>query len=64
MCAGTTDKDTMERDSCAGDSGGPLSVPLIDNRHLQIGIVSFGTRPCAEVRLFDCLTEVFSCEIK
>ena len=60
MCAGTTDEDTdmnsIERDSCAGDSGGPLSynVASLGDRHVQIGIVSFGTRPCAEVKLFDC----------
>lgn len=41
LCAGFEDGD---KDSCSGDSGGPLMVLNPDNsgEHVQIGVVSFG----------------------
>ncbi|XP_028982302.1 transmembrane protease serine 9 [Diachasma alloeum] len=46
LCAGGTD----HKDSCLGDSGGPLQAPSIYNktnvRFVQYGIVSFGTKNC------------------
>ena len=50
LCAGIT---AGGKDACQGDSGGPLSysVPTLQDRHHQIGVVSFG-QGCAVVRLF------------
>ncbi len=50
LCAGIT---AGGKDACQGDSGGPLSysVPTLEDRHHQIGVVSFG-QGCALVRLF------------
>ncbi|KAJ8933243.1 hypothetical protein NQ314_014139, partial [Rhamnusium bicolor] len=45
VCAGGTDK----KDSCPGDSGGPMQVAAYLNdeiRYVQQGIVSFGPREC------------------
>jgi len=41
LCAGFADGD---KDSCSGDSGGPLMVLNPDNsgEHVQVGVVSFG----------------------
>jgi len=35
------------KDSCSGDSGGPLTVPNASDRHVLIGATSFG-KSCAE----------------
>ncbi|KAH8416099.1 hypothetical protein KR222_008195, partial [Zaprionus bogoriensis] len=45
LCAGE-----LGRDSCNGDSGGPIIFPGTYNetqRFIQFGIVSFGSRMCA-----------------
>lgn len=46
LCAG----GFLGRDSCAGDSGGPLMIATADangvSRFIQHGIVSFGPRQC------------------
>lgn len=34
------------KDSCAGDSGGPIFTK-IEDEYVQVGLVSFGTAPCA-----------------
>ncbi|KAH8370968.1 hypothetical protein KR093_005705, partial [Drosophila rubida] len=46
LCAGQTG-----RDSCTGDSGGPLSyVELMNHRQrfVEFGVVSFGSRNCGD----------------
>jgi secreted trypsin-like serine protease len=40
ICAGAP---AGGRDSCAGDSGGPMVVPNPDTGYIQVGIVSWGT---------------------
>ncbi|XP_025833724.1 CLIP domain-containing serine protease 2-like isoform X2 [Agrilus planipennis] len=38
-----------QRDSCGGDSGGPMQIPAAyqgDARYFQVGIVSFGPKVC------------------
>ena len=47
VCAGYM---TGGKDSCEGDSGGPLMLPLSDGRWVLIGTVSHGIR-CAEPNL-------------
>ncbi|KAG8233779.1 hypothetical protein J437_LFUL003850 [Ladona fulva] len=56
LCAG----GEKDRDSCEGDSGGPLSRPeevetgnsTSDSpRHVLIGVVSFGSRLCGSTRI-------------
>lgn len=45
MCMG----GEQGRDSCSGDSGGPLQGPTVyngDSRYVQYGVVSFGVRNC------------------
>ncbi|XP_015171119.1 PREDICTED: serine protease easter-like [Polistes dominula] len=45
LCAG----GEKDRDSCSGDSGGPLQWPTLlgrESRYVQYGIVSFGMRNC------------------
>ena len=44
ICAGT---DDGSHDSCEGDSGGPLMVREEQEGFVQVGIVSYGTRPCS-----------------
>ena len=51
-CAGTTGRDT-----CTGDSGGPLLVTSGAD-FVQIGISSFGSRNCAEPNFPGVYTEV------
>lgn len=41
ICAGFPNKD-----SCDGDSGGPLTYETNDDETVQIGIVSFGPSRC------------------
>ena len=43
ICAGA---DDGSKDSCEGDSGGPLMVEEEDQGHILIGIVSYGPTPC------------------
>ncbi|XP_017755231.1 PREDICTED: uncharacterized protein LOC108547293 [Eufriesea mexicana] len=57
ICAGGKDK----KDSCGGDSGGPLQAPGIYNQNLkyiQYGIVSFGPRICATEKLPGVYTNI------
>lgn len=42
ICAGT---ESGERDSCHGDSGGPLMVKDGNGKWVQMGIVSWGAKP-------------------
>jgi len=53
LCAGFREG---ERDSCVGDSGGPLML-LHEGQYQQVGIVSFG-RGCAEPDLYGIYTRV------
>lgn len=56
LCAGGTKKD-----SCGGDSGGPLQVMgkiFGDSRMIQQGIVSFGPRNCGFSHLPGVYTRV------
>ncbi len=61
ICAGIT---SGERDSCKGDSGGPLMVRQPDGGWLQVGIVSWGKSPlfaddpCGHENLFAVYTKV------
>lgn len=61
LCAGTR---TGERDSCGGDSGGPLMVRRGDGRWVQVGIVSWGRTPldaehgCGEPELYSVYTRI------
>jgi trypsin len=48
ICAGLWAKGG--RDSCNGDSGGPLTVMAPDGRRILAGIVSFGAIRCASKR--------------
>jgi trypsin len=52
ICAGAEGRDT-----CAGDSGGPLLVRDAEGRPLQVGITSFG-HGCARARYPGVYTEV------
>lgn len=59
MCAG----GVQGRDSCAGDSGGPLLHTqaldgLGDIRYVQQGVVSFGPRNCGSEGLPGVYTRV------
>jgi secreted trypsin-like serine protease len=45
FCAG--DMVTGQKDSCSGDSGGPISRK-VDGRWVQVGIVSWGPYPCGD----------------
>jgi secreted trypsin-like serine protease len=61
ICAGVT---SGERDSCKGDSGGPLMVRKADGNWLQVGIVSWGKTPlgaddpCGHENLFAVYTKL------
>merc|ERR550519_657896 len=56
VCAG--DRSSTEiKDSCFGDSGGPLSVAQEEGRHTQIGIVGWG-EGCGEPGLFGVYSSV------
>ena len=41
ICAGTPGKD-----SCNGDSGGPLAYKTSSGERVQLGVVSFGPAAC------------------
>ena len=43
LCAGAEDLSAGGKDSCGGDSGGPLMCQRSDGAWFQAGIVSFGT---------------------
>jgi len=45
------------KDSCSGDSGGPLTVPNTSDRHVLIGATSFG-RGCAVEGFFGVYADV------
>lgn len=45
ICAGYT--DATKKDSCGGDSGGPLIRTSADGCPILLGVVSYGTRECA-----------------
>ena len=61
LCAGTR---SGVRDSCGGDSGGPLMIRRSDGRWVQVGIVSWGRTPldaehgCGEPELYSVYTRV------
>ncbi len=52
ICAGATGKD-----ACVGDSGGPLIIKD-GNTWKQAGIVSWGSDPCADRKLYGVYTKV------
>uniref|UniRef100_A0A1B6KI46 limulus clotting factor C n=1 Tax=Graphocephala atropunctata TaxID=36148 RepID=A0A1B6KI46_9HEMI len=57
MCAG----GVIGKDSCSGDSGGPLMAPFALNappRYFVVGIVSFGPRQCANTNTPGVYTKV------
>lgn len=58
ICAG----GQIGKDSCGGDSGGPLTkVESVNNqpaRYFLIGVVSFGTKRCAKTTLPGVYTRV------
>ena len=47
LCARTLTGDTTVRESCSGDSGGPLFTQNAPLR--QVGVVSFGSVSCTEI---------------
>ncbi|WP_282085271.1 serine protease [Aquimarina algiphila] len=53
ICAANPDKDT-----CGGDSGGPLYT-IINNNGILLGITSWGGDPCADSNLFGVYTDTF-----
>lgn len=58
LCAGGEGK----KDSCIGDSGGPLMIPLIIPKIGPVwfctGIVSIGPQPCAQANIPGIYTKV------
>ena len=61
ICAGTS---SGQRDSCNGDSGGPLMIRQSDGSWLQVGVVSWGRFPlnaeekCGHPQLFAVYTRL------
>lgn len=61
ICAGVS---TGQRDSCKGDSGGPLMMRRSDGGWIQVGIVSWGKAPlgaqaaCGHASLYGVYTRV------
>ena len=55
LCAGYPQG---EINTCEGDSGGPLMVQNPQGDYLQVGIVSFGHRPCNEEHKYSVYTKV------
>merc|ERR1711872_170777 len=50
ICANTTNfEGEKNAGQCSGDSGGPLTVEDKDGRHVIVGDVSFGPRPCEAI---------------
>lgn len=45
ICAGS---GRLSTSACRGDSGGPLFCTDDYNRHVQVGIVSYGEIPCGK----------------
>jgi trypsin len=62
ICAGLTDGG---KDSCSGDSGGPLFAYIPGARAgLQAGIVSWGTGQCGQVGFYGVYTRISHPEIR
>jgi secreted trypsin-like serine protease len=61
ICAGTP---SGQRDSCKGDSGGPLMIRRQDGRWMQVGVVSWGASPlgapipCGHPELYAVYTRI------
>lgn len=55
MCAG----GEAGKDSCKGDSGGPLMNPSEKKYFELVGVVSFGPYPCAEDNVPGVYTKVY-----
>ncbi|XP_060807818.1 phenoloxidase-activating enzyme [Amyelois transitella] len=57
ICAG----GQKDRDSCKGDSGGPLMHENVDERRYElVGVVSFGPKPCGIENIPGVYTKVFA----
>lgn len=58
FCAGGNDNIIV--DACKGDSGGPFIVehPTIENKYIQIGIVSFGFGECQKTDTYGVYTKL------
>ena len=62
LCAGTYGTgSSVIKDTCTGDSGGPLLVKSTDssNRWFLIGIASLGNNPCDGLALYTKVKQFF-----
>jgi hypothetical protein len=55
FCAGTS---LGERDTCVGDSGGPMVVPLASGEYRLVGATSYGAEDCGSVEVPGVYTRV------
>lgn len=55
LCAG----GMIGKDSCGGDSGGPLTIDMGFGRKALLGIVSFGDDECGAVSVPSVYTNVY-----
>ena len=46
ICAGIQGTSSTAKDTCGGDSGGPIMVQTNAGRWFIVGIVSYGDSPC------------------
>ena len=60
MCGGSKGTVLSVKDSCGGDSGGPVMVETIDGRWFIVGIVSFGNSPCDGLGVYTNVKEFYS----
>ena len=48
LCAGAANIRIGGKDSCIGDSGGPLECERPDGAWVQVGVVSYGPQYCGD----------------